>query len=503
MSSVYPSYEGMQSLPCQRCHAPLLPNEATCRNCGYYNAPAQGNNPAVPSFANGGWNGATPQSPNGQDQSQYGNSSWGQYSVPPTSAPANQSPQAQNAFNNPPSMPGSRNFFGAPVTSAPPMEGNGYASNQSAPPFAPQRPSGTFSTDPIGPQSFAPPSTGSLAPASYGAPSTGPASQAPYGAPSMGPASQAPYGMAPAGFQQFGVPTVSGQSYPGMGAFDASRTQSAGPQSFPMGMAAPQSSPELPGFAQPAMQETPSAHRTKPWMIVLIVLLVLVLIGGGGFFGYTLLNKQHSATVTPAAVTTGAAKGALLFSDTFKNNASGWSLQADPGKFSISLANGSLVIEDDSNELLWEPLPGNKTYSDFTLSVDAMLSRGDLTNGYGFYIRGSSVQNSEMATYYRFELYGDGSYAIFKGVADANGNPTSAKLVNYTLSSAIQKQGIINHISITAKGSSLSLTVNGQVVKTLTDTSYANGSIAPFISNMQNAKPGAQAKFSNLVINAA
>jgi hypothetical protein len=216
-----------------------------------------------------------------------------------------------------------------------------------------------------------------------------------------------------------------------------------------------------------------------------------------------LLNKSKTAAVTPTVVTTGAAKGTPLFADTFKNNASGWSLPADPGKFSISLANGSLVIEDDSNELLWEPLPGNKTYGDFTLSVDAMLAQGDQTNGYGFYIRGTSVQNSEMATYYRFELYGDGSYAIFKGTVDANGNPTYAKLVNYTLSSAIQKQGIMNHISITAKGSSLSLTVNGQVVKTLTDASYTNGSIAPFISNMQNAKPGAQARFSNLTIYAA
>ncbi len=488
MSSVYPSYGGMQSLPCQRCHAPLPPNEATCRNCGYYNAPAQGNNPVgqAPSFANGPWNGAAPQSPNGQGQSQYGNSSWGQFSVPSTSAPAYPSLQTPNAFNNPPSMaplqPGGRNFFGAPVTSTSPIE-NEYAANQSAPPFAPQRPSGAFFTDPVGPQSFVPPMS--------------PVSQAPYGAPSMGPVSQAPYGMPPAGFQQYGAPNVSGQSYPGMG----SGPQTAGPQSFPMGIAAPQSSPELPGFASPAMPETPpTRRRSKPWVIALIVLLVLALVGGGGFFGYTLLNKSKTAAVTPTVVTTGAAKGTPLFTDTFKNNASGWSLQADPGKFSISLANGSLVIEDDSNELLWEPLPGNKTYGDFTLSVDAMLAQGDQTNGYGFYIRGASVQNAEMATYYRFELYGDGSYAIFKGTVDANGNPTYAKLVNYTLSSAIQKQGIMNHISITAKGSSLSLTVNGQVVKTLTDTSYANGSIAPFVSNMQNAKPGAQAKFSNLMI---
>lgn len=502
--SSYPSYGGVQSSPCQRCYAPLPPNEATCRNCGYYNAPAQGNNPAAqaPSFANGAWNGAAPQSANGQGQNQYGNSAWGQYSVPPTAAPANPSPQAQT-FNNPPSMapaqPGGRSFFGAPVVPSPSTDGNGYATNQSAPPsFAPQRPAGPFSTDPIGSQAFAQPPMGSVSSASYGAPSTGPAS---YGAPL--PTSQAPYGMPPAGFQQYGAPTRSGQLYPEMGQFNASQAQTAnGPQSLPIGMVAPVA-PDLPGYAQSATPEKVPTRRPNPWVIALIVLLVIAVIGGGGFFGYTLLKKPNAAATIPTNLNTGAVKGATLFSDTFANNTKGWSLQSDPGKFATSLAGGSLVIEDDSNELLWEPLPGNKTFSDFTLSVDAMLSQGDPINGYGFYIRGAAMQNTEMATYYRFELYGDGSYAIFKGVVDANGNATSAKLVNYTPSSAIQKQGIINHVSITARGSSLSLSVNGQVLKTLTDTSYVNGSIAPFVSNMQNAKPGAQAKFANLTINAA
>ncbi len=35
------------------------------------------------------------------------------------------------------------------------------------------------------------------------------------------------------------------------------------------------------------------------------------------------------------------------------------------------------------------------------------------------------------------------SYAIFKGIIDQNGNPTLRKSVNYTLNSAIQKQGKI------------------------------------------------------------
>jgi hypothetical protein len=457
MSSGYPPYGGMQSLSCQRCQAPLLPNEANCRNCGYYNAPSV----QVPAASNNSWSTLTAQQP----QSQSGPPSWGQFPVSSASSPATPSPQAQNTFNNPPSAPlptRGRNFFGPPSTPSSPAQSNGYFPDQVAPSayaatpssFAPPRPSGALSTGPVGSQTF---------------------------------------GNPPPGFQQFGSSSLPGQQFSGTGPFDISRTQSAHLQPFPMASGASSlSSSELPYFTKPA-------RRSKPWMIPLIVLLILVL-AGGGFAGYTVLNKHNTVTPPTTAVTGGAQKAAPLFADTFKNNTKGWSLQADPGKFSISLAASSLVLEDDNNELLWEPLPGNKIYGDFTLSVDALLSQGDQTNGYGIYIRGSSVQNAEMATYYRFELYGDGSYAIFKGTVDANGAPTTAKLVDYTVNSAIQKQGTINHVTITAKGATLTLTVNGQAVKTITDASYANGAIAPFVSNMQNAKPGAQAKFSNLTV---
>jgi hypothetical protein len=508
MSSGYPSYGGMQSLPCQRCHAPLLPNEPTCRNCGYYNAaPVQG-----PPPSNASWGNFTAQ----PSQSQAGPPSWGQFPAQPVAPPTMQPPQAQN-FPNPPSAPlqmSGGNFFGAPAqpSSSPMQANNGYVPNQAAPPaytmappaLAPQRPSGALSTGSVGPLTFGGPANGPAAQVSYGTPA--PDFQQ-YGAQPSGfqqsgvqPSGSQQYGAQPSGFQQSGVPSLPGQSYPGIGGFDASRPPSAGIQPFPVAGAGPASAAGSSGFAQPAFNEESAARRPKPSMIILVVVLVAIL-AGGSFAGYTLLNKHASATVTPTSVvTSGVPKSPPLFADTFKNNANKWSLQADPGKFSISLAGNALVLEDDNNELLWEPLPSNKTFADFTLSFDAMLARGDQVNGYGVYIRGSSVQNADMATYYRFELYGDGSYAIFKGIVDASGTPTSSKLVDYTLSSVIQKQGIINHVTVTAKGSTLSLMVNGQVVKTITDSSYADGAIAPFVSNMQNAKPGAQAKFSNFML---
>ncbi len=53
---------------------------------------------------------------------------------------------------------------------------------------------------------------------------------------------------------------------------------------------------------------------------------------------------------------------------------------------------------------------------------------------------------------------------------------------------------------ILAKGASLSFIVNGQLLKTFTDTSYTSGSIALFASNLPEAKPGIQVQFSLLAI---
>jgi hypothetical protein len=189
-----------------------------------------------------------------------------------------------------------------------------------------------------------------------------------------------------------------------------------------------------------------------------------------------------------------------LFADSFNNNNNGWDLQGAAGRFSVALGNGTLALEDDDNKLLWELVPGNRTFRDFQLSVDAVLSKGDQINGYGVYIRGALNQDTELATYYRFELYGDGTYAVFKGTIDSSGKSTASQMINYTDSPAIQKEGGRNHIVINANGSAMTLIVNGETLKVITDSSYTSGSIALFVSNVQNAHAGAQATFSNLAI---
>jgi hypothetical protein len=246
-------------------------------------------------------------------------------------------------------------------------------------------------------------------------------------------------------------------------------------------------------FPSAASNSPISKTRVAMGMIVLIILLVSGTIIGVVYF------RKETAPPRTTVVPIPTPNVPPTFSDQFNDNTYGWNLESDPGKYLVTIGAGNLTLEDDDHKLLWEQLPGQRSYSDFTMYVDATLTKGDQSNGYGVYIRGTPNPSSDLATYYRFELYGDGGYAIYKGVIDS-GVSGYTKLVDYTANSAINKAGKTNDLRITAQGSSLSLMVNGHNLQTITDTSYSKGTVAFFVSNTTDAKAGAVAQFNNFGI---
>lgn len=253
------------------------------------------------------------------------------------------------------------------------------------------------------------------------------------------------------------------------------------------------------GFQVTPARSTKQKRRTLIYFICVFLFLVLA----AAYFVRTTgisFSALFSKKAPPARIAYPLPTGTPLFSDNFSSDANGWNLQSSPGNYAVTLNNGTLTMVMDKNQLLWELLPGERTFSNFTLIVNAVLNQGDQNNGYGVYIRGTASAQSDLATYYRFELYGDGSYAIFKGVTGVNGTSIDTKIVDYTLNAAIKKEGGTNQIMIIAKGATLSFIVNGQLLKTITDASYASGSVALFISNLPEAKPGIQVQFSRLAI---
>ncbi len=256
----------------------------------------------------------------------------------------------------------------------------------------------------------------------------------------------------------------------------------------------------LNGYAPAGYNQSPQKRRGPGIGLIVGTILLLIILVGGAFAGYTFYqsrNQNSIVTATPTRVSTPSVTP--LFSDPFADNKTGWDLTSTPGKFSVKVGSGSMILEDDDNKLLWEILPG-KNFTDFRLDVDATLSRGDPNNGYGVYIRGASGQDSDLGTYYRFELYGDGTYAIFKGSLDPTGHTQSNMVQSYTQHNAIVKAGNVNHITIVAKGPTMTLMVNGQTVYTYTDDNYKSGSVALFVSNLPKLTPGAQATFAHLAI---
>jgi hypothetical protein len=317
--------------------------------------------------------------------------------------------------------------------------------------------------------------------------------------------------MPPSQFQRPSQPlTTSGQNFKRPGQFQQPGIDTYG--NFPsQSFYAP--SPSIPsnnfqlgymnGYSVADGDEEEDERRGPRIGLILGVIVLIIVLLGGGFLGVAFVqnrarnnNAANSAAKTPV-ITTPTVKP--LFSDAFVNNSAGWDLTSAAGKFSVAIGNGRLTLEDDENKLLPEVVPG-QSFSDFQLEVNATLTKGDKNSGYGVYVRAGASQDSYLGVYYRFELYGDGTYAIFKGTLDSSGNTQSMKVQGYLTNAAIALEGHPNHITIIAHGSTMTFKVNGQTITTYTDDSYKGGSIALFVSNLPQTPPGAQATFSNLAI---
>lgn len=479
MSSMFSSPGNTAYQQCRRCGKPLGPNEVQCGNCGFINAPQQ---PFAPS-ASGALGGTTvPQTPSPSGQQ------WGQPPAQPQSARSQFGPQV-------PFGPSGPLFGSAPQ---PGIASSGAVQQ----PFTPAPPS----------QPLAAPGTlgafqqGMSNPTLFQSPGTQPPSQP------LSPPSQ--FGMSQQGTQPPSQPLPPagwGNGTGNLNGFSANGMPRAAQQFAPGGFqqvpgfaAAPPGWEQMPG--RPAASTTfdeDDEPRGKPRIGLIIGLLALVVVvlaaSVGGYF-YVKPRLFAAPTPVPTPTPLPLPTGTPLFADQFTNNNSGWDLTSKAGQFSVKVGNGSMVLEDDNNRLLWELIPGGKNFSDFYLTVDANLSKGTQNNGYGFYIRGTANPNLDIATYYRFEIYGDGTFAIFKGTADSSGASNSQTLVTYTASPAINLAGKVNHISISAKGPVMTFYVNGQKLKIVTDNTYASGAIALFVSNLPNSPGGAAVTLTNLAV---
>ena len=446
MSSMYP-FGGAAARSCMRCGTPLAMNESQCSRCGTYNPPPQFQYPQNLHNAQG-------EMPQGQQFSTLQQGS-GQGTSGPLWGAQSQFQQTGNS-----AWPGaSGNAWGSPG------QADGWPQNSL---FADQ---GQQPSQPLQQNLFgAPPGNSFLGP------------------------NQSSLNNTFGGFQQNPAHSANGSF------FNAPRQNGYTKPAPWATLNNPQARPAWAKKGDDDDDEDTGKKGPGAGVVIVIVVLLVALIGGGAFAGYKIFKSRTATTNTTTGPTIVTPSVTPLFHDAFQNNGANWDLTAPTGA-KITLSGGKMVLEADNNKLYQEPFPGGKTYGDFRLDVDAGLTGGDAKNGYGVYVRGASAQNDPLGLFYRFEVYGDGYFYIYKGSLDANGNLQVQSIAqSQQPSNAVNLKGQMNHLTIIAQGPKLTWIINGTTVATITDNSYKSGTMALFVSNVANVQPGAIATFQNLAV---
>jgi hypothetical protein len=190
----------------------------------------------------------------------------------------------------------------------------------------------------------------------------------------------------------------------------------------------------------------------------------------------------------PVLTACGPALTPLPYADDFSNPDSGWKTASDEA-LQIQYQDGALhFLLNELDTITWSA-PKDKRFGDFVLDVDATQVAGPNDNAYGVIFRYQDDRN-----FYRFDISGDGYYALFKRKDGA-----WTKLQDYAETAAVQQGNATNHLRVTAKGNQFTLNVNGETVKTFSDSDFANGNIGVAAGTLfENA--GVEIGFDNVSV---
>ncbi len=218
--------------------------------------------------------------------------------------------------------------------------------------------------------------------------------------------------------------------------------------------------------------------------------------------GYTFENWSGSAEGTTSTITitmdsdksltahfeTSPTVPEVLFSDDFSDENSGWvTYDDDDGR--IIYSDGCLYVKDYTTPEGSVYSECKRYFTDFILEVETWLVDGTDDNWHTVFCRWNGEDDC-----YGFGISADGYYEIGRFV-DAK----MTSLVGPAYSSYIHKgQEMINLIHIECIGSTLTLSVNGHVLATVTDTTFSGGDIA--LAATALAGTFTEVAFDNIVV---
>jgi hypothetical protein len=268
-----------------------------------------------------------------------------------------------------------------------------------------------------------------------------------------------------------------------------------------------------PPFPPTAPQQQKQARRFPIWIAVLLVVVVLLLIAGSGLIYYAAVYQpnlahthatatavvhqtgtaqahatattQFNATATAAAQNPYTHTGALVFSDSLKDNSGGHRWDVDPncafrdGTYHAIAPNphyGDYCIAQATN------------FINFTLEVQMQVVQGD---GGGVNFR---VINTSINQYYEFYVFRDGSYGL-----DVV-NDTSKSLASGSNAPVKPNLNDINVIGIVAAGTTITVYLNHERVTSANDNTYVHGRIGVEANTHVNGGQPTEVAYSNMKV---
>jgi hypothetical protein len=167
-------------------------------------------------------------------------------------------------------------------------------------------------------------------------------------------------------------------------------------------------------------------------------------------------------------ISTPKQSGDVLFSDDFSNPTSGWD-RVNETEYSTDYSNGAYRINVNGISSSALAKPGNRTFTDVHIEVDATKNGGPDDNDFGVICRYQDSTNFYLAV-----ISSDGFYGIQKMTEGVPSVLGSNKLLP---SDQIFQGEATNRIRFDCVGSTLTLYINGAQVDQQTDSEFTSGNV--------------------------
>lgn len=231
------------------------------------------------------------------------------------------------------------------------------------------------------------------------------------------------------------------------------------------------------------------SKSVRPFALLLVPLLFATLacsaLSGPQLNPATLVPEIESAIQTEVPEQVSAN---VLFSDDFSDVNSGWDrVQAEEGVTDYD--NGQYRIFVDQSQHDYWANPG-LSFTDVQVEADATKIGGPDDNDFGLICRYQDVEN-----FYAFLISSDGYYAIMKY---SDGGSETLGSDGMLSTDAVSQGDTTNHIRADCVGDSLSLYANGELVHSVSDSTFASGDVGLIAGTFED--PGTDIAFDDFVV---